>query len=437
MLDRGQLPNLARLREGGSSGALRSLPGLGDDANWSSFATSVEPGVHGRFHHRQPVAGTYRTANFGREQMTLPPFWQRIAQTGLRVAALDLPKSPMGNDPHLRELADWMPHGADGGCPVSNPPAIARDAARRYAADAFSCHRIIEPGEVAGYAASVMKRLRLREQLALEWLNDESWDLFLVAFAESHCIGHHCWHVHDETHPQHDAAQRDTIGDPIAEVYAAQDKILGRLIESAGADARVIVFSPLGMGPNYSGDRYIDQVLRRIEGVEEPPPRSRRLASLRNRLLGLPDEAFRRRTYYALSHDAISSAVRLNVAGREPAGVIDPADYDSQCAALSEAMLELRDPSCNRRLVRDVVRVTGVYAGPFADRFADLLVVWANDAPITALSSPRTGMIEATGVGERSGNHREGGWFASNAKVAPCSVLDLGPAVAAMLGVSL
>ncbi|HLF71352.1 MAG TPA: alkaline phosphatase family protein, partial [Dehalococcoidia bacterium] len=277
MIERGLLPNLARLREEGSSGPLRSLPGLGDDANWSSFATSVGPGVHGRFHHRQPVAGTYRTTDFGRERMTLPPFWQRISQAGRRVAALDVPKSPMGNDPRLRELANWMPHGADAGGLVSSPSALARDIARGYATGPFNCHRVIGPDEVADYAASVMKRLRLREKLALEWLNAGSWELFLVAFAESHCIGHHCWHVHDETHPQHDAAQRDAIGDPIADVYAAQDDVLGRLMRAAGADAGVLVFSPLGMGPNYSGNRYIDQVLRRIEGVEEPaPPRSRR-----------------------------------------------------------------------------------------------------------------------------------------------------------------
>ncbi|HLF71747.1 MAG TPA: hypothetical protein VI759_06320, partial [Dehalococcoidia bacterium] len=88
-------------------------------------------------------------------------------------------------------------------------------------------------------------------------------------------------------------------------------------------------------------------------------------------------------------------------------------------------------------LVRDVVKVADAYPGALTDRFADLLVVWANDAPITALASPRIGTIEAMATRERSGNHREGGWFASNAAIAPCSALDLGPAVAAMLGVSL
>ncbi|MBI3769074.1 MAG: alkaline phosphatase family protein [Deltaproteobacteria bacterium] len=459
LIERGVLPNLAKLRARGGSGTLASLPGLADDASWSSIATTVEPGIHGRFHHLQPAPDSYRSMSVGRDRMTTPPFWELVARAGRRVAVLDIPKSLMGHDRNLRELANWMPHGEDPGGVVSSPFHLARRVAQRHAGEApFDCHRLIEPGDVASFTSSVLKRLRLRAEIALEWLTEESWDLFLVAFAESHCIGHHCWHLHDADHPAHDPTLHDTIGDPVAEVYRAQDEALGELTDAAGPDATVVVFSPLGMGPNYSGDRFVDEILRRLDGRPDEAicpaagsaePTSRLwgwaaafLSPFRN---AFDDRAFKDRRYFHLQHDATSSAVRLNVAGREPAGVIQPgADYDSHCETLSEEFLAIRDPACDRRLVEEVVKVVDRYPGPFADRFADLLVVWSNRAPITALASPGIGTIKAGPSPERTGNHRDGGWFvlASGDHSAltmphPCSLVDLGPVIAGLLAVSL
>jgi hypothetical protein len=42
---------------------------------------------------------------------------------------------------------------------------------------------------------------------------------------------------------------------------------------------------------------------------------------------------------------------------------------------LSEEFFAIRDPACDRRLVEEVVKIVDHYPGPFADRFADLLVV--------------------------------------------------------------
>jgi predicted AlkP superfamily phosphohydrolase/phosphomutase len=457
----GLLPNLAKLRARGSSGRLASLPGLADDASWSSLATTVGPGAHGRFHHLQPAAHSYRSVSVGRERMTTPSFWELLARAGHRVAALDIPKSPLGRDRNLRELANWMPHGEDPGGVVSNPSDVARRVARRHAGEApFDCHRVVEPDEIASLASSVLKRLRRRAELALEWLAEEPWDLFLVAFAESHCIGHHCWHLHDADHPAHDSTLRDAIGDPIVDVYRAQDAALGALVDAAGPGATIVVFSPLGMGPNYSGDRFIDAILRRLEdrndaatspaaaaGSAEPTSRLVRwAASFLSPLRSTFDNrTFKDRRYFSLQHDATSSAVRLNVAGREPAGIIQPgADYDSHCETLTEELLAICDPASNRRLVTEVVKVVDCYPGPFADRFADLLVVWSNDAPITKLSSSRIGTIEAGSSHERTGNHRDGGWFVlargddrALTTPEPCALVDLGPVVAGLLGVSL
>ena len=104
----GILPTLQRLRTHGSTSLLAAPLGLGDDAAWMSFATGLGPGRHGRFHHHRwdgsSLVPHRRDAGFP------PPFWERLADQGLTVAAIDVPKAPLGRvgdglqDAHPRAL---------------------------------------------------------------------------------------------------------------------------------------------------------------------------------------------------------------------------------------------------------------------------------------------------------------------------------------------
>ena len=58
--------------------------------------------------------------------------------------------------------------------------------------------------------------------------------MFLAVFSPSHCAGHHFWAVHDADHPRHDPATAGVLGDPIVDVYEAQDAALGRLLDVVG-----------------------------------------------------------------------------------------------------------------------------------------------------------------------------------------------------------
>ncbi|GAI73858.1 unnamed protein product, partial [marine sediment metagenome] len=48
--DSGDLPTLARLRQGGCFGPLQSVPNMMSPAAWTTIATGVDPGKHGIFH---------------------------------------------------------------------------------------------------------------------------------------------------------------------------------------------------------------------------------------------------------------------------------------------------------------------------------------------------------------------------------------------------
>ncbi|MGH9548131.1 MAG: alkaline phosphatase family protein, partial [Terriglobales bacterium] len=81
LAESGRLPNIQRLRQRGVRGTLRALPALGDDAVWTSFATGVGPGWHGRFYHKR-WDGT-RLVPHRRDAVSIPPFWQQLSERGL------------------------------------------------------------------------------------------------------------------------------------------------------------------------------------------------------------------------------------------------------------------------------------------------------------------------------------------------------------------
>jgi predicted AlkP superfamily phosphohydrolase/phosphomutase len=86
--------------------------------------------------------------------------------------------------------------------------------------------------------------------------------------------------------------------------------------------------------------------------------------------------------------------VRLNLRGRDPQGMVDPADYARTCSELAEAILTLRNPRTGGPLVKTVTRTRngpedeGAYAPP-----GDLMVTWNEREPADVAESPRVGRI--------------------------------------------
>ncbi len=457
----GVLPNLAALRDRGAFGHIESLSGLADDACWSSFATGTGPSTHGRYHYRQTSTGSYQQSNFFRDCMTVKPFWSQLGDAGRRVAVLDVPKSPLARDLNGIQLADWLPHGEDGPVPVSWPPELAGELATRFRPiESFSCHWVRRGGtELAELRDRIHQHLAMRTELVMDWLLQERWDFFLAVFAESHCIGHHCWHLHDCDHPDHDGDAVARLGDPLRTIHEALDASLGRIMAECGPETTIIVFSLLGMGPNYTGTQLADAVLRALDERQ-----ARSLSWHAGRLLGhlrqwlayplarvpafvraaieRPESAERKE--FIVHSDAVATAIRLNLVGREPHGKVRRSDYDERCRFLAKNFLALTDPDSGRPLVSEVVRVTERFPGPYASAYADLLVVWNADAPIRSAASDAIGVIGAELPLDRSGNHRPGGWYIAAGPGlkhgdagTTAAIVDLAPTVAAILGVDL
>jgi predicted AlkP superfamily phosphohydrolase/phosphomutase len=139
-------------------------------------------------------------------------------------------------------------------------------------------------------------------------------------------------------------------------------------------------------------------------------------------------------------------AIRLNVTGREPTGVIDPRDVGAELDALTEELLLLRQPGSGERIVHQVVRPADVYGPDHHPDLPDLLVLFRRDlGELTECEGPRSGHIEQDFRRpdyQRTGDHTAQSrvWVSSRARDEPLDIgdidnLDLAPTLLALLEV--
>jgi predicted AlkP superfamily phosphohydrolase/phosphomutase len=421
----GRLPALARLRADGEWREVVSPEGLGDSAAWTSFATGVDVAVHGRTYWQALAPNGHDLYYRPRSDTPVPAFWDELARGGARVAAIDVP-ALAGSGADAFVVTNWTTHAAEHPAPYASEPGLVAGITRDPGWDCDDIPR--DTAATRAFERSLVERARLREEVVLPLLADEQWDVFVTVHSEHHCIGHQCWHDHDESHSDHDAARRAECGDPMETVYRDADAQLARLVEAAGPDVVVVVCSLLGMRSNHSGEHLLDEILVRLDGTNDRP--TLRLRAVRAVRRAIPERVRRRapervrevhrdtvtrererRSAWVLPTNLQTSAVRIGVVGRDDGGVVEPgAPRDERCAQLTEALLALEDPATGRRLVDHVVDVRTVHGPNVADEFADLLVVWSQAGPITAARSDAIGVVRGTPPHRRTGNHRTDGW---------------------------
>ena len=345
------------------------------------------------------------------------------------------------------------------------PPSLAAKIIARYGRDEVgNCNVHGRGGEHEKLRAQLLARVERRKRMLLDIITEGEWDATLGVFSESHCVGHQCWHVHDPAHERHDAALAARIGDPVRDVYVAIDAAIGELIAAAGPGTDVIVLASHGMRCHYNGTYMLDAILKRIErpgasvpsaktasrakGIWKRTPKGLRrlLAPLKGparERLGISGPASRR--YFAIPNGDAYGAVRINLAGREPAGRVQPgAEFEQVCAALEADLRALSNVDTGEPVVRRVLRTAELFSGPFMGHLPDLMVEWNNSAPIARVHSEKTGEIVGEYTRCRTGDHSPQGLFAAAgpATIAgrlerAVSIVDFGPTIADRLGVTL
>jgi predicted AlkP superfamily phosphohydrolase/phosphomutase len=426
--DAGSLPNWRRLRSQSLAIPTSAPPGVFVGAIWPCIYTGVNPARHGCHSWQQLRPGTYDLVRFyAGDSLRREPFWNVLGRAGKRVAIVDVPLTGPSQGLNGIQVVEWGCHDPERGLRTW-PPGLARDLEARFGRHPTEGNCNAERGlrEHQQYRDRLVRGVAGKTRLSAYLYGQERWDFFATVFSESHCVGHQCYHLHDPKHEKYDAAIARRVGNPIADVYRAIDAGLGQLMELIDEDTTLLVLASHGLGPHYDGCFLLPTILQR---------------------LGLMDGSgeLARQRAFPIKNNCVSGAIRVNLVGREPQGLVRPGrEYDDFCGELIQELHSLVNLETGTPLVREVLYARDLFRGAYLDHLPDLFVEWDHRFPVREISSPRVGTIRDRWKGCRTGDHKPNGLLLAHGPGVMAgrlgrtvSVMDLAPTMAACLGVPL
>lgn len=248
-----------------------------------------------------------------------------------------------------------------------------------------------------------------RFTLAREWLVRDDWDLFMLVEMASDRAHHAFWRYMDETHPRHVAGH--ALTNAIADIYAALDVELGRLLDTVDAD--FLVVSDHGACAMRNGFAINDWLA--TNGWLVLRDTSRRSFSA--------DNVDWSRTS-AWADGGYVGRVHFNMRGREPMGIVEDSD------ALAEAIMRAEAP-----VPLEVKKCSDTYAA--LNGYAPALLVEAGGLETRCIGSTghRSLVIRDNDTGPDDANHGRDGVIVSscNAVASRASLYDVAPLVRSKL----
>jgi predicted AlkP superfamily phosphohydrolase/phosphomutase len=484
----GVLPTIRALMARGVVGHTDSVEGFFVGSTWPSFYTGASPAEHGIHSLVQLRPGTYELDRYYTgDCVKREPFWNYLSRAGRRVAILDVPLTGVSRDLNGIQMVEWGSHDANYGFRAW-PRGLAREVTAR-----FGRHPLTESCDVdhrsAAQFADLTRRLvagvRTKAALTRHYLARGDWDLFVQVFTEGHCAGHQAWHLHDPGAPNWDGATVGATGDPLRDVYVAIDAALADILADVGRETLVVLLVSHGMSHRVGAQFLLPDMLVGLGAAAAAPPAAAAPDGLLARMLArgwartpevlrqpvratrarwsaarawprpLPPHT-RRGSCFVVDNGLVVGGIRLNLAGREPQGLLTPPAAREFAQRLTRDLLDVVDAESGRPIVGRVLRTDDLYAGTYRHQLPDLLVEWSEARPLGSatvgsgqgahvrLTSSRMGTVEGINRYCRTGDHRRGGLFVA---VGPglepgrmaevVSIMDFAPTVARVLGVEL
>lgn len=481
--DKGCLPVLSSLMKNGSYGKLNSSADVGSGTVWPTMLTGTSPAKHNSVGSRRMIGGTYKIIRLGKENLTKrKPFWHFLQNK--KIALIDIPRFGPSKINGI-QIVSWGAH-SPGWTPSSYPDDLMKQVRKKFGKyPAPDCDEYIPKGiyQLKQFFDELVLGIQMKGELTRHFLNQEDWDLFISVFAETHCVGHNFFHLMDENHPLYDKELAGPLGDSVFKVYSLIDKEIGKIIESNGKSTCMVI-SPEGMGPNFTGSHLLPEILRRLGMSEKKHPgKSRDIRGIKQFMPSvrwgphavrnlkskmpesiiksieygkkiIPKEMWHNMKCYVMNlgndwqnsrafcfPSDFNGAIRINLKGREPDGIVEPGEYDLVCESLADDLKELINEETGHKAVSEILFVHKIHKGEHLDQLPDLVLKWSGDEPVRKIYSPKTGTISGENLHERSGAHRPYGFFAAAGEkiekgkyINNGSIMDIPPTIFSLLG---
>jgi predicted AlkP superfamily phosphohydrolase/phosphomutase len=261
----GYLPNLSQISQLGTYSRLNNTVnycGVPTEYStteplWATFSTGCRADTLGYWD-----TVSYNPANYGivcdvvksgYDYQEYSPFY--ALGEDYKVAVLDVPVGTLADEVNGIQILGWGGHYPYT-VSASAPPEAFADVIEKHGKNPVlhNDNGLWWNPEYVNWIQEALKEsIDGRCAIALDLLQRDNWDLFLMVFGETHTVGHDLYNHSQPDHPVYNyLSNNGNKPDPVLNVYQQVDRAIGKILEEVPEDANILCFSAHGMAANFT-----------------------------------------------------------------------------------------------------------------------------------------------------------------------------------------
>ena len=428
----GEVPNLHKIFANGMFGDLASITPPITVPAWACAMTGKSPGQLGIYGFRNRKDTSYDGLVVATSlSVKEPAVWDKLGERGMRSLLIGVPPG----FPPPKEFPGWRV-----ACFLTPP------SAERFAYPAELETEIAEelggPGEyifdipnfrqqgAEFVMEQIFKMTERRFQVARRLVRTKPWDFFMMVEIGLDRL-HHCfWQYYDPAHPLYEPGNRyETV---FHDYYRFLDAQVGTLLEALPDDVVTIAMSDHGARPMMGGLCFNDWLIREGYLVLKDTPQA---------VTPIADASIDWSRTIAWGDGGYYGRLFLNIKGREPGGILEPAQYEVVRNELVTKLEALPGPD-GRPMGTKVLKPQDVYTE--VRGVAPDLIVYFGDLDWRSVGSVGNDSIYTmeNDTGTDGANHDRTAFFSMmnlpgqrTGKVDGLNLVDVGPSILSLYGI--
>jgi predicted AlkP superfamily phosphohydrolase/phosphomutase len=421
------LPNIRRLMENGVYGRLRSCDPPITIPAWMVMATSKNPGRLGLYGFRHRRGHSYTDGWIANSlSVKEEKIWDILSRAGLRVCVVGVPPSYPPPKVNGDLISCFIT--PDSNSEYTYPPELKQEIESLVGPYQFDVEFRTDQRDqlLTDLNEMTEKHFRAIEHL----ITTRNWDFFMFVEIGSDRVHHAFWKYFDKTHHKYEPGNR--YEDVVRNYYRKLDKHIGRLLELVPQDTVIVVVSDHG-AKGMRGAFCINEWLIQ-QGYLVLKEKPTKVIDL-----GKADVDWSKTR--AWGWGGYYARIFFNVKDREPNGIIDQNEFETERDKLARKLMEIHDPD-GRRMDTHVYKPEDLYPVSVGDR-PDLLVYfddlfWRSAGTIGHGSL----YLSENDTGPDDSVHAQNGIFIIYdpqvrpiGKVSDMSILDISPTLLEKMGI--
>jgi predicted AlkP superfamily phosphohydrolase/phosphomutase len=395
---RDRLPNLARLMANGTYGELTStVPAITVPA-WASMFSSQDPGQLGVYGFRNRADHSYERMNIATANMIQADrVWDVLSQAGHRVVVAGVPQTYPVSPVNGQLISSFLTPSTRS--EYTYPADLKAEIEALVDGDYLFDVPRFRTEDKDHLLAQIYQLADQHHQVIKHLMTSKPWDFFVHVDMGVDRIHHGFWKYHDRRHPKHEPG--NPYENAIRGYYEHLDAQIGERLALLDDDTAVLVVSDHGAQPMMGGICFNEWLKQ--EGYLHLEYQPDGIVPLEK------CEVDWSRTV-AWGSGGYYARLFLNVKGREPEGVVDPADYERVRDELAARIATIADPE-GRPLGSVAYKPQAIYRA--VNNIAPDLIVYFGDLSWRSVGSLGFDRIHTSenDTGPDDANHAQQGLY--------------------------